>query len=281
MSSSLTWEHFFALTRPPFQDFHPSFSDALKQCAGWPTPEQYDELASRVPLPEGVRLPRFCTENRAAVRQAGGYEQHVARLRAVPTRPGHWHDFFNMAVWAHFPQLRWALNALHVDPEPGPKDPRNGRAPAQNVAATFDEAGMVVLSTSRAVLDELRALQFKRAFWERREELLATTCFWVVGHGMLESLLTPHSGLAARSLLLHVPSLPQPGQDDGERLRFDIDRIVAQRIQAWRTGRTVLDPIPVLAIPGFSDNDAREFYDDMRNVRFEPISRRPAELAAD
>jgi len=30
-----------------------------------------------------------------------------------------------------------------------------------------------------------------------------------------------------------------------------------------------------LAIPGFSANDSREFYEDMRNIRFEPISRRP------
>jgi hypothetical protein len=270
-----------AFTRAPFRDFHPAFLGALKHCSSWPAPEQYDALAARVPLAADVQLPRFVTEDRAEVRKVGGYEQHVARLRTVPTRPGHWHDFFNMAVWAHFPKLRWALNALHVDPDPGAKDPRNGRAPAQNVAATFDEAGMLVLSTSRALLDELRALQFKRAFWERRAELLATTCFWVVGHGMLESLLTPHSGLAARSVLLQVPSLPRTAGDASDAFRFEVDCLVARRIQAWRGGRTVLDPIPVLAIPGFSDNDAAEFYDDMRNIRFEPISRRPADLVLD
>jgi len=282
MSPSLAWEHFSALTRPPFNNFHPSFLSALHDCASWPAPEQYDELAARVPRATDVQLPRFVTENRAALRQAGGYEQHVALQRAVPTRPRHWHDFFNMAVWAHFPKLRWALNALHVDPEPGQKDPRNGRAPPQNVAATFDEAGMIVLSTSRAMLDELRALQFKRAFWQRREELLATTCFWIVGHGMLESLLTPHSRLAARSLLLHVPSLPGTAGDASDALRFDVDQTVAESVEGWsRRRRTVLDPIPVLAIPGFSDNDAPEFYDDPRNIRFEPISRRPVDLAVD
>lgn len=281
MSASLAWEHCAALTRPPFCDFHPRFLAAARGCASWPTPEQYDDLARTVPRADDAQLPRFVTESRGALRQAGGYEQHVAQLRAVPTRPSHWHDFFNMAVWAHFPKLRWALNALHVDPEIGPKDPRNGRAPAQNRAASFDETGMVVLSTSRCLLDELRALQFKRAFWELREELLATTRFWVVGHGMLESLLTPHSRLTARSLLVQVPSLPRIGEDLGDALRFAVDRVVAERIRTWRAGRIVFDPIPVLAIPGFSDNDAREFYDDMRNIRFEPISRRPAELVAD
>src|SRR6478752_4848209 len=219
MNSSFAPECF---CRAPYRDFHPSFLAALAACARFPAPEQYDALVRSVPCPADVELPRFVSERREAVRQLGGYEQHVAQRRAVPTRPNHWHDFFNMTVWAHFPKLRWALNALHIDPGCGPIDPRNGRAPAQNVAATFDEAGMVVLSNSRAVLDELRALHFKRAFWDHRDELLATTRFWVVGHGMLESLLTPHSNLSVRSLLLHVPSLPPHAAQGNDELRWEI-----------------------------------------------------------
>ena len=178
---SLDW-----LRRRPYCDFHPRFVRALEACHTFPSPEQYDALAREVPQAPNATLPRFVTQTRAAVAVAGGYEKHVAQFRAVPTRAGEWHDFFNMAVWAHFPQLRWALNALHVDPHVGPKDPRNQRAPAQNLATTFDESGMLVVSTSRSVLDELRALHFKRAFWKRRAELLATTRFWVIGHGTLE-----------------------------------------------------------------------------------------------
>jgi Protein of unknown function (DUF3025) len=263
------------LSRRPYRELHPHFLGALERFTDWPRPEQYDELAQLVPgrgSPADTRLPRFVTESRDAVRRLGGYEQHVAQLSAVPTRPGSWHDLFNMAVWAHFPKLRWALNSLHVDPNVGPKDPRNGRAPAQNLAATFDEAGMLVVSESRSVLAELQALRFKRAFWDRRAELLETTRFWLVGHGMFESLLTPHPGLSARSLLLHVPALP--AADDGERLRFYLDDLAAARVQAWRGVRTVLDPLPLLAIPGYADNDSLEFYEDIRNIRFEPVSRR-------
>lgn len=268
-SFTLDW-----LSRSPYRDLHRGFLRALEPIATWPEPEHYDELARQVPKAPGIPFPRFVAENREALRRVGGYEQHVAQLCAVPTRPGSWHDFFNMAVWAHFPQLRWALNSLHVDAKVGPKDPRNGRAPAQNVAATFDEAGMLVVSSSRGVLEELRALRFRRAFWERRSELLATTRFWLVGHGMLESLLEPHSRLAARSLLLLVPALPAPERADD--FRFELDALAAARIHAWRAARTVLDPIPLLAIPGYSDNDSADFYDDPRNIHFEPISRRPA-----
>jgi hypothetical protein len=125
------------------------------------------------------------------------------------------------------------------------------------------------------MLNELQALRFKVAFWERRAELLETTRFWVVGHGMLESLLNPRPGLVARGVLWHVPTLPTTAQASDE-LRFEIDSRVAAQVATWRAARPVLDPIPVLAIPGYSDNDCGEFYDDARNVRFEPISRRPS-----
>jgi hypothetical protein len=269
------------LSRRPYRDFHPQLVSALERCSDWPDPEQYDELARCVPQAADVELPRFVTQNRDALVRAGGYEQHVARLARVPTRPGVWHDFFNMLVWAHFPKLRWALNALHVDPEAGPKDPRNGRAPAQNLAATFDESGLLVLSTSQSMLEELRALHFKRAFWERREELLATTRFWVIGHGVLEALLAPPPGLAVRSLLLHVATLPALAAREGEdALRFELDARAATLVRTWRTVRTVLDPVPLLCVPGYSDNDSREFYEDMHNIRFEPYSRRPANGSA-
>jgi Protein of unknown function (DUF3025) len=262
-------------SRRPYRDMHAGFLRALQRFATWPAPEEYDELTRHVPQAADVVLPRFVTEDRAKLRQLGGYEQHVAQLCAVPTRPGSWHDFFNMSVWAHFPKVRWALNALHVSSDVGPIDPRNGRAPAQNLAATFDEAGMIVVSSSSSMLEELRGLRFKQAFWARRDELLATTRFWVVGHGMLEALLDPHPGMSARSLLLHVPTLPLEGPS--EPFRFSLDALVAERIHSWRQHRCVLDPIPVLAIPGYSDNDCAAFYEDMRNIRYEPTSRRPPE----
>lgn len=262
------------LERPPYRDLHPRFRHAVAACEAWPDPAQYDALAEHVPRAAGAERPRFVVEDREAMRRAGGYERHVARLRAVPTRPGSWHDFFNMTVWAHFPELRWALNAIHVDPNIGPIDPRNGRAPAQNLAASFDESGMILLCTSREIIDELQGLRFQRAFWQRRAEVLETTRYWVVGHGLLESLLVPRAGLVARALVLHVSSLPTPDASDAHR--FALDAQVAAGIHDWRHARPVLDPIPVLAIPGFSDNDSAAFYDDPRNVRFVPVSRRPS-----
>ncbi len=260
--------------RLPYRNFHPRFLAALEQYQDWPRPEQYDELAHQVPQgahEAEAELPRFVPQDRKVVKQAGGYEQHVAKLRQVPTRKSNWHDFFNMAVWAHFPRLRWALNALHVDDQIGPKDPRNGRAPPQNLAATLDESGVLVLSTSPSLLEDLRELRFKRVFWERRAELLQSTRFWFVGHGTLESLLTPHPGLAAKGLLLEVSRLPASETDD--EVRHAIDARAAAAVHGFRQRHHILDPVPILGIPGYWDNERPEFYDDPQHFRLERRSR--------
>jgi hypothetical protein len=252
--------------RAPYAWLHERFKQAVAQLTAWPTAQAYDELARLVPCADAV-LPRFVAQDREAVRLAGGYEQHVARQQAVPTRPRSWHDFFNMAVWAHFPRVRWALNAIHVDTSLGPVDPRNGRAREQNVASQLDESGIIVASSSGELLQELRDLRFKRVFWERRAELMSTSQFWIVGHGTLESLLTPHLGLASKAVLLELPRPPR--SYDADALRVAIDAQVAALIAGWRGAAPVLDPIPLLGIPGYADNAAAEFYDDARYFRFE------------
>jgi DUF3025 family protein len=261
--------------RAPYSSLEPCFLGAVERLSDWPEPSAYDGLAALVPqapLAAEQRLPRFVAQDRAALQRLGGYEPHVARERAVPTRERSWHDFFNMAIWAHFPRLRWALNALHVDGTLGPIDPRNGRAPQQNVAAQFDESGVIVASTSRQLLTDLRELKFKRVFWDARAELLQTTRFWVIGHGMLESLLAPHPALSGKALLIELPRAPDAYAAD--ELRRELDASVAERIYGWRDGAPLLDPLPLLGVPGYSSNNGSpEFYDNERYFRFQRRTR--------
>lgn len=251
--------------RAPYGLLHENFVTAVERLSCWPEPEAYDELAATVP--QSGELPGFVRQERAALVRFGGYEEHVAKARSVPTRPQSWHDFFNMAVWAHFPRLRWALNAIHVDTQLGPVDPRNGRAPAQNVAAQLDESGVIVASSEPDLLQALVDLRFKSVFWERRSELCATTQFWVIGHGMLESLLSPHPRLSGKAILLPLPRAPR--MYAAEELRQSVDASVAESISAWRSSVPVLAPLPLLGIPGYADNDASSFYDDESYFRFQ------------
>jgi len=266
------------MSREPFASFDARFIRGIEALGAWPQPENYGDLASSVPQPtltETERPPRFIAYDRNAVDRAGGYEQHVARFRSVPTRARDWHDFFNMAVWAHFPQVRWALNGIHVDGSHGTVDPRNGRTHQQNVAAQLDESGMIVTSSSSSLLDDLRALRFKRVFWERRAELLETTRFWVIGHGLLESLLAPHLALASKAIFI---ARDEPPRDD-DTFRQQLDAEVSAIIHGWYASAPRLEPIPVLGIPGYADNAHAEFYDDARYFRFQRRTLRKSQQA--
>jgi hypothetical protein len=265
------------LNRAPFASLHARFSERLGTLAAWPEPAQYDLIAQSVPRAgdAAAELPRFVPYDRRAVAAAGGYEQHVARFRAIPTRARDWHDFFNMAIWAHFPQVRWALNGIHVHVTRGSVDPRNGRTHQQNVAAQFDESGMIVTSSSSSLLDDLRALRFKRVFWERRAELLETTRFWVIGHGLLESLLAPHLALASKSVFIACREPPS----ESDSFRQQLDAEVSAIIRGWHAGAPCLEPIPVLGIPGYADNAHAAFYDDARYFRFQRRTLRKSQPA--
>lgn len=264
--------------RSAYAFLHEAFVAELERLSSWPTPEEYDGLAARVPRPalpergppDAALLPRFVTQDRAALERHGGYEKYVAETRSVPTRPKSWHDFFNMAVWAHFPRLRWALNSIHVDARLGPVDPRNGRAPAQNVAAQLDESGLIVASSSPELLDELAALRFKHVFWQRREEFLATSRAWIIGHGMLESLLSPHPRLSGKAVFLALARAPE--RYDASELRASVDARVAAVVDGWRDVVPALAPLPLLGVPGYADNASAEFYERTDYFRFE---RRP------
>jgi hypothetical protein len=254
------------LARPPYSDFHPAFKDVVAKLARWPAPNEYGEIAASVRTSVPL-LPRFVPQDRAALERAGGYEQHVASLREVPTRREHWHDFFNMAVWAHFPAVRWALNELHTSAASGRADPRNGRTPEQNMASQLDESGMLVTSSSPSLLEDLRALRYKRVFWERRDELAETTRFWLIGHGTLESLLSPHLGLATKALLFEVQALPNLA--DADAFRVELDQRASRAIRELGCELRRFDPVPVMGIPGYCDNGFSEFYDDARYFRFQ------------
>lgn len=214
-------------------------------------------------------MPRFVLQSRERLARFGGYERHVAEIGQVPTREQSWHDFFNMAVWAHFPRTRWALNRVHTAPTRARVDPRNGRTPRQNLAAQLDESGIIVASSDRELLEDLRALRFKSALWHRRGELLATTCFRIVGHGTLESLLSPHPALACKAVLLELTRPAAEYHDDA--LRFELDERAAREVDGWGEEPARLAPLPVLGIPGYADNEHEAFYDDARYFRVQRV----------
>lgn len=250
------------LGREPFRSLLPGLIERLRRFQRWPHPTEYDGLVA------SVEAPAFVPYDAASVRAAGGYEAHVARHRRVPTRERDWHDFFNMVVWAHSPRTRWALNTLHVTADPAAVDPGNGRTPVQNLAAQFDECGLVVLSSDTSVLTGLRELRFKEVFWERRRTLATSTRFVMVGHGSLEALLRPHLGLTSKALLM---PLTQPPPTELGALYALADEWAARAVSAWTVRPpekpSPVHPVPLLGIPEWYDGQTAFFYENPNYFR--------------
>ena len=126
------------------------------------------------------------------------YECRIRATGAVETRPGNWHDFFNVLVWLTFPRTKLAISARHVQ---AMRRAGAVRGSERDALTHFDECGIVVLSSQPELLDLLRAFQWKALFVERRTEVVRAMRFFVFGHATYESLLNPFRGLTAKAIL--------------------------------------------------------------------------------
>ena len=192
------------------------------------------------------------------------YECRIRATGAVETRPGNWHDFFNVLVWLTFPRTKLAISARHVQ---AMRPAGAVRGSERDALTHFDECGIVVLSSQPELLDLLRAFQWKALFVERRTEVVRAMRFFVFGHATYESLLNPFRGLTAKAILYGI---------DESWLRLAMDAQLAA-VDTWLAadfGRGLFahprdfQPLPLLGIPGVTaDNEAPSYYDDTWHFR--------------
>lgn len=219
--------------------------------------------ASEKPLLSGgnVRL-RFVAAPLGGTRN---YERHIFETGCVPTRPGHWHDAFNALVWLRFPLTKAALNARHVLAHRA----EFSRGAPRDAATLFDESGVLVASADPSLADALSGHRWREVFVDRRLDLDRSLRFIVFGHAVFDQLRAPFFGLCGKALsvALTSPKLASP------RLLAELDERVASRFAdpAFLATPRVLSPLPMLGIPGVTDqnNDPR-YYDDVR--QFRPMS---------
>ncbi len=224
---------------------------ALKQ---WPLVEGFDDLFAR------GGSPHFIVQDSALLRQGGGYDALIARDNLVPTRPYNWHDFFNALAWSCFPRTKSALHQIQwrEHQKDSSRDGRNGRTLLQNALTAFDESGLLVVSSSREVLEQIRELKWRQCFWDFRSHTEAHTRWISLGHSTLEGLLSPHRGLTAKALLLHVPAALL----HGDCLLEELDQFLSENILGLIENTASLTPVPVLGIPDWAQAQSREFYAD-------------------
>ena len=192
------------------------------------------------------------------------YECRIWDSGAVETRPDNWHDWFNALVWLTFPQTKIAISARHVRAMAPDGQVRGSE---RDALTHFDECGIVVLSSDPALLDLLRAFQWKTLFVERRAEVERCMRFFVFGHATYEALLKPFRGLTAKAVLHEVDAawlqMPVAAQ------LVAVDALLAADLSSGRYTRPRdFQPLPILGIPGVvPENADPAYYDDTWQFR--------------
>lgn len=251
------------LEHPAFEIFERSVRERLARDRRVPEPRELRGFVAHAHDP----WFDFEPQDTARVEQAGGFDRFIAAHARIPTREGSFHDLFGGLIWLHFPKLKTAIHRLQLAA-------RNGTRGAREHAAThFDESGVIVVSSDISVFHALSNLDWPGVFWERREELRASTRFLSFGHGLLDALRTPHPKLMGMALL--VRTKPSTLELAASELRGLLDEELAERLPAFLTEPARLQPLPVLGVPGWAPAQCAEFYQNEGYFRRARLRLRP------
>lgn len=241
----------------------------------------------------------------AAGGEAGGalaYESAILLSGRVSCRTegrGAMHDLHNALVWLTFPKIKSALNSLHFPMGAlrggratqsraasrgavgsagggaggdvgGLQEPSaRGRGRVRDAVTLLDESGLLWLSHSSPLDDQLRARNWRGLLIENRALLQVSVMPIIIGHGLLEKLGTPYKAMTAHCLVCNGCRI---GARPAQWAIADwaaIDALVAARIEAlFAQGAPVLCALPVMGLPGWDPaNNDPSYYDDARVFR--------------
>ncbi|HUI99802.1 MAG TPA: DUF3025 domain-containing protein [Usitatibacter sp.] len=234
----------------------------------WPAHSDLCEAARGLEAANG-RPMRFVPPRGALEAGDRSYELRIDATGEIETRERNWHDLFNALAWIAFPRAKAAINAQHaaILRQGGEEEARH-RGPERDALTLFDEGGVIVASSSPALLRRIVEHEWKELFWNRRAELEGSVRFLAFGHALCEKLLEPYVGITAKTVFVPVdelffmlPAEAQAGRADALAAAHFADRA------RWRSPRSMA-PLPVLGIPGWDERaESGSFYDDAQYFR--------------
>jgi hypothetical protein len=234
----------------------------------WPDHADLTALARGITTSRGQAV-RFILPREHTDRERRYYELHIAATGEVETRAENWHDLFNALVWVTFPRAKSAINAQHaaILEERGESEGRR-RSPERDALTLFDEGGVAVASSAPHLLKLMVDFEWKEVFWNRRDELLATTRFFAFGHACYEQSLAPYIGMVAKTVFVTVDGsfLHRPAAEQLVRT----DELLATHFSDRRhfPSPKAMAPMPVLGVPGWHPaTETESFYDDASHFR--------------
>jgi hypothetical protein len=188
------------------------------------------------------------------------YEEFIGATGCVPTREN-LHDFFNGLVWLTFPRIKQQLNALQAA-QIALAGVGKSRGAARDGATIFDEnsALLVVRRGGHALVDALRAHQWREALYERRDAYGRDAQVWLFGHALMEKLVAPRKAITAHTRVVEADdayfAMPH------EQQRAWIDEHVAASLAAEGLSTACFTPLPMLGVPGWWEGQGEAFYAD-------------------
>lgn len=248
------WHTDFVAT-PAFQHLRP-WLDAL-QADDWPALARLNAYAEQQNLRNAIGMPvRFSPQNSTCGQHE--YETGIHASGLVPSRERNWHDLFNALTWLAFPATKAALNGVHQTSLPRGVN----RLSASDAATLFDESGLVLSGEDGSLAELLAARRWHEAFITRRADWRQLKVH-IIGHAVLEKLLSPWPGITAKCLFIRTSTAS------------DLKSLDAAIAEQWRAGAipdaSRLFPLPVLGIPGWwPANEDSAFYDNPRVFRPKP-----------
>jgi hypothetical protein len=200
----------------------------------------------------GGRTIRFVDAKAAG---ATPYEAYIARTGEVPTR-NNTHDLFNALVWLALARTKARLNALQAAAISAGRV--GGRRGALRDAATLiDESGVLLVTRRGDLVDALARHDWNALFVDQRGAWNREIRVIVVGHAVMEKLVTPYKGICAHALMVPL---------DATSDLADIDAFAAAQLDGSLAPHW-LHPLPLLGIPGWAANDDAVFYSDRQVFR--------------
>lgn len=179
------------------------------------------------------------------------FERQVYQHGRLPVRPGSIHDMLNLCMWCLWPATKAALNALHV--ERGYQGKGAARSAAGNAGTLLDECGIVIVAAATEPAPLIKNHDWQTLFVQQRGHWHNKWHPWVLGHGLLEQMLSPFDGIMGKCLVIPEPTQATP------------DQVLARAITGLRQPAQLLS-LPVLGIPGWHRANGDPAY--YRNTRY-------------
>jgi len=208
------------------------------------------------------KLLQFVAQQAGKLPFEAQYEPRCYLKGEVQMRANNNHDLFNALVWLTFPRTKAALNARHYHALLAAQtlSNKNERGALRDANTLLDESGVIVVTADENLTHLLRDFQWKKLFWQQREQVKTAMGFYIFGHGLYEKSVQPYVGITGQGLVLNVEAEFFTWPLSAQLIHIDSTLAAQLATSDFCTTTRELTPVPLLGIPGWSAENEREDY---------------------